>query len=59
MISGRETVSSGAEIKVPAIKASDTILFAKHAGIEITIEGKRHLLMRESECFAVIEHANE
>lgn len=42
----------------PAIKAGDTILFAKHAGIEMIIEGKKHLLMREGECFAIIKHAD-
>lgn len=40
----------------PAIKPGDHVLFAKHAGVKITFDGTEHLLMRESECLAVIEN---
>ena len=37
------------------VKEGDTVLFAKYAGTEIKIEGKKLLIMRESDLLAIIE----
>jgi len=37
------------------VKAGDTILFAKYAGTEIKLGGKKVLIMKESDILGVIE----
>jgi len=37
------------------VKENDTVLFAKYAGTEIKIEGKKLLIMRESDLLAIVE----
>jgi chaperonin GroES len=37
------------------VKADDTVLFAKYAGTEIKIEGKKILILRESDLLAIID----
>jgi chaperonin GroES len=36
------------------VKAQDRILFGKHAGQEITLDGEEYLIMKEDEVLAVI-----
>ena len=36
------------------VKAGDTVLFAKYAGTEIKVEGKKLLIMRESDLLAIV-----
>src|SRR4030042_7081037 len=36
------------------VKAGDTVLFAKYAGTEIKLEGKKALIMRESDLLAIV-----
>jgi chaperonin GroES len=36
------------------VKAQQTVLYAKYAGTEITVEGVDHLLLKESDILAVI-----
>ncbi len=36
------------------VKEKDTILYGKHAGIEVEIEGHPYLIMRESDVLAVL-----
>jgi len=38
------------------VKDGDTVLFAKYAGTEIKLEGKKLLIMRESDLLAIIEN---
>ncbi|MDZ7272394.1 MAG: co-chaperone GroES [candidate division KSB1 bacterium] len=38
----------------PAVKVGDTVLFAKWAGNEWTIEGKEYLFLSEDEILAVL-----
>jgi len=33
----------------------DTVLFAKYAGTEVKVEGKKLLILRESDILAIIE----
>jgi chaperonin GroES len=37
------------------VKVDDQILFAKYAGTEIKLDGKKYLIMRESDVLAIIE----
>jgi len=37
------------------VAVGDTVLFAKYAGTEIKIDGKKLLIMRESDLLAIIE----
>ncbi|MDR0303620.1 MAG: co-chaperone GroES [Chitinispirillales bacterium] len=42
-----------AEIKL-TLKAGDKVLYGKYAGTEITYEGKKYIVMKESDVLAVI-----
>jgi chaperonin GroES len=37
------------------VKEGDTVLFAKYAGTEIKMDGKKLLILRESDLLAIIE----
>jgi chaperonin GroES len=37
------------------VKKGDTVLFAKYAGTEIKVEGKKLLIMRESDLLAIVD----
>ena len=37
------------------VKTGDTVLFAKYSGTEIKIDGKKLLILRESDILAIIE----
>ncbi|HRI75341.1 MAG TPA: co-chaperone GroES [Fimbriimonadaceae bacterium] len=37
------------------VKAGDTVLFAKYAGTEIKLEGKKLLIMKESDILGIVE----
>jgi chaperonin GroES len=37
------------------VKDGDKVLFSKYSGTEIKIDGKEHLVMRESDILAIIE----
>jgi chaperonin GroES len=37
------------------VKTDDQVLFAKYAGTEIKVEGKKLLILRESDLLAIIE----
>lgn len=42
--------------RVPiSVKVGDTVLFARYAGTEVKIEGKKLMVMNESEILAVVE----
>lgn len=36
------------------IKVGDVVLYGKHAGVDVFLDGKSYLLMRESDIFAII-----
>jgi chaperonin GroES len=42
-----------AEVKL-TLKAGDKVLYGKYAGTEITYEGKKYIIMKESDVLAVI-----
>ncbi|KPL84310.1 molecular chaperone GroES [Thermanaerothrix daxensis] len=37
------------------VSVGDTVLFAKYAGTEVKVEGKKLLILRESDILAIIE----
>lgn len=37
------------------VKVGDTVLYAKYAGTEIKVEGKKLLIMKESDVLAIVE----
>jgi chaperonin GroES len=37
------------------VKAGDTVLFAKYAGTEIKVDGKKLLILRESDLLAIVD----
>jgi chaperonin GroES len=37
------------------VKVGDTVLFAKYAGTEFKLDGKKLLIMRESDLLAIVE----
>jgi chaperonin GroES len=37
------------------VAAGDTVLFAKYAGTEIKVDGKKLLILRESDLLAIVE----
>jgi chaperonin GroES len=37
------------------VKVEDTVLFAKYAGTEIKVDGKKVLILKESDILAVVE----
>jgi chaperonin GroES len=36
------------------VKVGDSVLFAKYAGMEISLEGEEHLVMREEDILAIV-----
>jgi chaperonin GroES len=48
------TDDNGKNIKVD-VKVGDKVLFAKYAGTEVKIDGKKLLIMKEADILAVVE----
>lgn len=41
--------------KIPmSVKAGDQVLFAKYAGTEVKLDGKKYLIMNESDILAIV-----
>lgn len=45
---------NGTKDEVMELKAGDEVLFGKYAGTEVEFEGKKYLIMRQSDVLAVI-----
>lgn len=52
--SNKGTVISIGTNKDLVVKEGDNVMFGQNSGIEIEIEGKKYLIMREAEIFAII-----
>jgi chaperonin GroES len=37
------------------VKAGDTVLFAKYSGTEVKMEGKKYLILKETDVLAIVE----
>jgi chaperonin GroES len=38
----------------PAVKKGDTVVYAKYGGMEIEIDGKEYMILRESDLLAIL-----
>lgn len=47
-------VGNGKTDEPLTVKEGDNVLYGKHAGMEITIEEKKYLIMRESDILAIL-----
>ncbi len=47
-------VGGGTKDEEMVLKAGDTVLYGKYAGTELELEGKKYLIMRQSDVLAVI-----
>ena len=47
-------VGNGTKDEEMVLKANDTVLYGKYAGTEIEFEGKKYLIMRQSDILAVL-----
>jgi co-chaperonin GroES (HSP10) len=52
---GAGKVQEGGQVRKMDIKAGDRVLFTKHAGNEIEIDGSEHLILREDDVLALVE----
>lgn len=48
-------VGGGTKDEEMVLKANDTVLYGKYAGTELEFEGKKYLIMRQSDVVAVIK----
>lgn len=47
-------VGNGTKDEEMVVKAGDTVLYGKYAGTELEFEGKKYLVMRQSEILAIL-----
>jgi chaperonin GroES len=47
-------VGNGKKDEPLTVKVGDEVVFGKHSGVPIEVEGNRYLLLREADVFAVI-----
>ena len=47
-------VGHGTKDEEMVLKAGDTVLYGKYAGTELEVEGKKYLIMRQSDVLAVL-----
>ena len=45
---------NGTKVEEMIVKVGDTVLYGKYAGTEIEFEGKKYLMMRQSDILAII-----
>ena len=48
-------VGKGTKDEEMVLKEGDTVLYGKYAGTELEFEGKKYLIMRQSDVVAVLE----
>ncbi len=47
-------VGNGAKDEEMILKVGDTVLYGKYSGTELELEGKKYLIMRQSDVLAVL-----
>ncbi|MCX7816545.1 MAG: co-chaperone GroES [Syntrophales bacterium] len=52
---GKGRYTDEGKLVIPDVKEGDRVLFSKYAGMEVKIEGKEYLIMREDEILGIIE----
>jgi chaperonin GroES len=56
---GKGRVNDAGEVFPLDVKAGDTVLFGKYAGVEVKLDGKEYLILREDEVLGVTEGVRE
>ena len=56
---GKGRVNDAGEVVPLDVKAGDTVLFGKYAGVEVKLDGKEYLILREDEVLGVTEGVRE
>ncbi|HCG57877.1 MAG TPA: co-chaperone GroES [Clostridiales bacterium] len=54
MAVGDGMTADGKEVKM-LVKAGDTVLFSKYAGVEVESDGKTYVIVRQADILAVID----
>ncbi len=52
---GNGKVLENGKVRSLDVKAGDRILFTKHAGTEVKLDGEEHLIIREEDILGVVE----
>ena len=47
-------VGNGKKDEPLTVKVGDTVLYGKYSGTELSVDGSDHLIMRESDIFAIL-----
>lgn len=47
-------VGQGTKDEEMVLKVADTVLYGKYAGTELEVEGKKYLIMRQSDVLAIL-----
>ncbi len=47
-------VGNGKKDEPLTVKVGDTVLYGKYSGTELSVDGNDHLIMRESDIFAIL-----
>jgi chaperonin GroES len=47
-------VGSGKKDEPMEVKVGDNVLYGKYAGTEVTVEGKKYLIVRQSDILAIL-----
>ena len=48
-------IGNGTKDEEMILKVGDTVLYGKYAGTELEFEGKKYLMMRQSDVLAIVE----
>jgi chaperonin GroES len=56
---GTGRVNDKGEVFPLDVKAGDTVLFGKYAGVEVKLDGREYLILREEEVLGVTEGVRE
>ena len=56
---GTGRVNDEGEVFPLDVKAGDTVLFGKYAGVEVKLDGREYLILREDEVLGVTEGVRE
>ncbi len=51
---GKGRITDEGKVLPLQVKKSDKVLYGKYSGTEINIDGDEHLMMRESDIFAIV-----
>ena len=51
---GNGKITEDGKVLPLQVKAGDKVLYGKYSGTEVNIDGEEHLIMRESDIFAII-----